>query len=74
MVSFSSALPLRVQFVFQGQHFSRLCPVTEGSEPSQPRLARLEGASHQAEHPPRQLTSVWDAARIYSSLRGETPS
>lgn len=51
-VSFCSALPLRVQFIFHRQQLFTLCPVPGDSEPSQTRPARLEGASHQAEQPP----------------------
>ena len=52
ILSFSSALPLRVLVVFHRQQLFRLCPVPGGSETPAAWPACLEGASHQEEQPP----------------------
>ena len=73
-VSFSSALPLRVQFIFHRQQLFRLCPVPQGSEPLQPGQLIQKGPAARRSSLRERLTSVRDAAKIYSNLRGETPS
>ena len=74
IVSFSSVLPLQGASSYStGSSFSGsiLCPGAQS--PCSPASLFRRG------QPPggaasMRLISVWDAARIYSSLRGETPS
>ena len=74
IVSFSSALPLQGASSYStGSRFSGsvLCPGAQSpcSPASLFRRGQLPGGAASM-----RLISVWDAARIYSSLRGETPS